>query len=133
VNFDAPVRASCVARRSRSNTPLQALTLLNDPAFVEMTRALAKRLLIDKPQADLETRLEYAVRLCVARAPTASETAALADLWRQEQQRYHENPGLAEKLIPLKEQLDGIPPSEQAAWFAVANVLLNLDETITKN
>ncbi len=133
VNFDAPDRASCVVKRSRSNTPLQALTLLNDPAYVEMARFLAKRILIDKPNETFENRLEYAVRLCVARAPTPSEAATLAELWRQEHERFRENNMQTEKLIPTIERIDDVALAEQAAWFSVANVLLNLDETITRN
>ncbi len=71
VNFDAPDRASCVVNRSRSNTPLQALTLMNDPAYVEMAASLAARIIADQPGSDPRTRITYAFRLCVARTPHA--------------------------------------------------------------
>jgi hypothetical protein len=133
VNFDAPDRASCVVDRSRSNTPLQALTLLNDPAYVEMAASLAKRIIADRPDSDLRTRITYAFKLCVARTPESQEVDALIDLWQQEVTQFTGNGEQAEKLIPPGRRDVDIPIAEQAAWFTVANVLLNLDETITKN
>ena len=88
VNFDAPDRASCVVGRSRSNTPLQALTLMNDPAYVEMALSLAERIVVDQPDSDERTRIEYAFRLCVARTPQAEEVATLQSLWQQERERF---------------------------------------------
>ena len=133
VNFDAPDRASCVVNRSRSNTPLQALTLMNDPAYVEMAIALASRIVHEVPNSNLRSRMEYAVRLCVARTPQTEELIALQDLWQQEHDRFDSDIKQAESLIPRKQRLTNTPLPEQAAWFAVANVLLNLDEVITKN
>ena len=69
VNFDAPDRGSCTVNRGRSNTPLQALTLLNDPAYVEMALAFADRVLSESPSTDDRSRLQYAMKLAVARAP----------------------------------------------------------------
>lgn len=133
VNFDAPDRASCVINRSRSNTPLQALTLLNDPAFVEMALALSLRIQQEKPAETLPSQLEYGFRLCVARTPSTHEVLQLTDLWNFQNQRFDQDAESAEKLIPSAQRLPEVPLSQQAAWFAVANVLLNLDETITKN
>ena len=133
VNFDAPDRASCVVQRSRSNTPLQALTLMNDPAYVEMAVALASRIIRDNPEASLRTRLEYAVRLCVARTPATEELTALQDLWNQERDRFAATIQQAESLIPPDQRLTTIPLPDQAAWFSIASVLLNLDEMVTKN
>lgn len=133
VNFDAPDRASCVVNRSRSNTPLQALTLMNDPAYVEMAAALAERILADQPGSDPRARITYAVRLCVARTPQSEEVDALENLWQQEVERFTTRNQQAELLIPAGRRHADIPVAEQAAWFSVANVLLNLDETITKN
>ena len=73
VNFDAPDRAACVVARGRTNTPLQALTLLNDPAFLEAAIALARRVVNELPDATVAARAEYAFRLCVARRPSRGE------------------------------------------------------------
>ncbi|GDY19656.1 hypothetical protein LBMAG56_10010 [Verrucomicrobiota bacterium] len=111
VNFDATARTACVIQRSRSNTPLQALTLLNDPVYVEAAAALARRVLREQPTADNDTRLVHAFRLCLTRTPQPAELAALRRL-------------LTDQLAATK--------SESAAWQAVATALLNLDEMITK-
>ena len=107
--FDAPDGFSTCTRRIRSNTPLQALTLLNDAAFHEFAEALAARVLKEGSQEN-SPRLDYAFRLCVARAPSATEHARLETL--------------------LQQQLADTQP--KAAWTTVARVLLNLDETITR-
>ncbi|MBL9199321.1 MAG: PSD1 domain-containing protein [Opitutaceae bacterium] len=111
MNFDATGRGACTVRRSRSNTPLQALTLLNDPVYVEAAAALAKRVTQELPDATDDARLRHAFGLCVARPPAAVELEALRHLLAQQR---------AAKDDP-------------AAWQAVASALLNLDETITKN
>jgi hypothetical protein len=111
VNFDAPGRMTCTVARSRSNTPQQALTLLNDPVYVEAAEALARRILTELPQADTDLRLRHAFRICTARWPDAAELQVLRTL--ESQQRAANGAGLP-------------------AWYAVASVLLNLDETITK-
>ena len=133
VNFDAPDRASCVVGRSRSNTPMQALTLMNDPAYVEMALSLAERIVVDQPDSDERARIEYAFRLCVARTPQAEEVATLQSLWQQERERFEADNAGAEKLIGHDRRHEDLPIAEQAAWFSIANVLLNLDETITRN
>jgi len=135
VNFDGPDRSACHPKRSRTNTPLQALTLLNDEAYVEMALGLAIRVLEDKPKADLDERLSYAFRRTLSRQPDARELAVLHDLHAGELAR------LTEDKKAVKELLDGIKavkfsakldPNQLAAWFFVANALLNLDETVTK-
>ncbi|CAN5731294.1 DUF1553 domain-containing protein [soil metagenome] len=131
VVFDAPERSGCVVERARTNTPLQALALLNDPAFVEIAAALASRILRDCPNDDLGARLEHAFRLVLARSPGSEELAVLADLHRQELQRYEADPDAARKLS-RGQDLAGTTDQEWAAWFSVANLLLNLDEAITK-
>lgn len=110
ITFDATARLSCRVKRLRSNTPLQALTLLNDPVYVGAARAFAERIRKEAPNKDLDRQLEYAFRLAVARSPRASELAVLKALF------------VAERAAE----------GEEAAWFAVASALLNLDETITK-
>ncbi|MEO7144866.1 MAG: DUF1549 and DUF1553 domain-containing protein, partial [Bryobacteraceae bacterium] len=134
--FDAPNGdASCV-RRARSNTPLQALTTLNEPLFVESARALAMRTLRDGGRNDRQ-RIAYAFRRCVARKPTGDESSELLSLLEKEQQHFSDG-----KLNPWElaagdpahppELPKGATAPELAAWTAVSRVLLNLDETITK-
>jgi hypothetical protein len=112
VNFDATSRGACTVKRSRSNTPLQALTLLNDPVYVEAAAALAERVVRERPDASVAVRVSHAFQLCVAREPAAAERAVL--------ERLH-----AQQLAAHRD--------EKIAWQAVASALLNLDETITKN
>jgi hypothetical protein len=112
-NFDAPPRLACTVQRSRSNTPLQALTLLNDPVYVEAARALADRVLREV-RGD-EARLTRMFRLCVARPPREQESAVLRGL-----------------LQAQRSARAGKPGAEERAWADVASALLNLDETITK-
>lgn len=130
VNFDAPDRASCVVKRSRTNTPLQALTLLNDPAYVEMTTALARRMASDHSEMTIDQKIEYGFRLCMSRKPKPSEAKHLLEVFQRELARFEKNPKIAQQL--LGKTHGKAKPSELAAWFYVANILLNLDETITK-
>ena len=131
--FDAPSREFCVLKRSRSNTPLQALTTLNDPAFVEAAQALARRV-AGAPATDLKQRASRAFRLCLARAPQPKETERLVALYKSELANFKQNAAAAEKMAnsELGKAPAGMDISELAAWTVVANVLLNLDETITK-
>jgi len=130
VNFDAPDRAACVISRSRTNTPLQALTLLNDPAYVEMARALVRRLLLDRPQPDAAERLRYAFRLCVAREPNSHELRHLVTTFHNQRERFAADRQAADKVAGAQAAGD---PAEWAALFQIASILLNLDETITRN
>jgi hypothetical protein len=134
--FDAPNGDSSCVRRARSNTPLQALTVLNEPLFLESARALAARALVDGGATDGE-RLEYAFRRCVARKPDKQEVSELLAFLNKESQRFEErkldpwdllggNPAL-EPLLPK-----GLTPARVAGWTALARVLLSLDETITR-
>jgi hypothetical protein len=130
VNFDAPARDECVALRSASNTPQQALTLLNDPTFVEAARVLAARLLA-KPAA--EDRLNAAFLLAVGRGIKPSERTALEKLIADQQAYYTANPAEATKL--LKVGLTPPPsgdPAAHAAWTQACRVLLNSHEVITR-
>jgi hypothetical protein len=135
VNFDAPDRAACTVNRPRTNTPLQALTLLNDPAYVEMALALAARVLTEKPDADLDERLDHAVRLTLARPATSQERAELRRLWETRRQAWADRPQDVERLLKSAGNVklpDGVDPLDVAAWFHVTNLLLNLDEAVTK-
>ncbi len=127
VNFDAPDRASCVVARPRTNTPLQALTLLNDPAYIEMARALADRLDTDHSQHTPEEKIAYGFRRAVSRAPSSGETQHLLHVFETERKQFEAQP---ERIAAIagKDAAAG-----RAAWVIVATILLNLDETITRN
>jgi hypothetical protein len=135
INFDAPNRSSCTVDRGRSNTPLQALTLLNDPAYAEMALALADRILSESPSGDDQSRIGYAIQLALARTGTTYEISLLEELLNSERGTLRDQPALvAERTkAPFKAmRLKSKDKSELAAWFAVANALLNLDETMSQ-
>ncbi len=132
VNFDASARMTCVIKRSRSNTPLQALTLLNDPVYVEAALGLARRIVTEQPGTDLDTRLTHAFRLALARTPAAGELAVLRVLHDQQLGRMTGDASAVKALIGSFAPPENVPPAEFAAWYAIACALLNLDETITK-
>jgi hypothetical protein len=131
--FDAPSREFCVVKRSRSDTPLQALTLLNDPACIEAAQALARRMMTEAGKSN-EGRAAYGLRLCLARAPQPKELKRLVALYEQELARFKQNADAAEKMATseLGKPPEGMGMAELAAWTVVANVLLNMDEMITK-
>src|SRR6185436_14473282 len=135
-NFDAPNGDSACVRRSRSNTPLQALTTLNEPLFLESAQALALRTLSEGGATDGQ-KMTYAFRRCLARTPTLQESAELLNLLRKQKQRLAEGwtspwdlPGFDATKAPKMPK--GSTPVQLAAWTVVSRVLLNLDETITK-
>jgi hypothetical protein len=133
ITFDAPNREKCVVRRSVTNTPLQALVLLNDPVYLEASRSLAHRILTEAPN-DPGKRIAYAFRLATARAPRTEEIQVLRDLEEKELAVYRRDPAAARKLLSIGESpVDPkIDASEFAAWMTVSSSILNLDETITK-
>jgi mono/diheme cytochrome c family protein len=122
--FDAPSGESSCVRRARSNTPLQALTMLNEPLFLEAARELAARTLRDGGADDTQ-RIRYAFRRCLGRVPDGAETDELLALLKKEERRFTEFGRDAA-------QFSGTADAGKAAWTAVSRVLLNLDETITK-
>jgi hypothetical protein len=132
-NFDAPARDECAAARMVSNTPQQALTLLNDPIFVEAARALAARLLQDATAADDAARIRLACRLALNREPQSKEAESLAAFLGSQRQAFAAAPADAAKLLAVglapRPPLD---PVEQAAWTQLARVLLNTQEVITR-
>ena len=135
-NFDAPNGDLACARRMRSNTPLAALTGLNEPVFVEAARALALRVLREGGRDDTQ-RADYAFLLCTSRRPTVQERAAVLELLQSRRQRLAEgwlNPRDIATGDParLPELPAGTTPQDAAAWTVAARVLLNLDETISK-
>lgn len=132
VNFDATARLACTMKRSRSNTPLQALTLLNDPVYVEAAMALARRTLTDKIDADPDRRIRHAFQLCLARAATQTEVRLLRKLYENQREAGRANPKAAGELVSGFAVPPQLSPEEFAAWYVVAAALLNLDEMITK-
>jgi hypothetical protein len=125
--FDAPSGEACVARREVSNTPLQALTLLNDAAFVEAAQALGRSAVAGS--GSIEARATELFRRCLVRAPTEQELKMLVDFYQAQKQRFAGKDAHADAVAGPGEGAAG----ERAAWTALARVLLNLDETITKN
>jgi hypothetical protein len=133
--FDAPSREACVARRERTNTPLQALVLLNDPQFVECSRVLAERALRGGGKTD-EERLAYLFRLLTCRRPDATEARVLAAELRDLRAEYASKAEEARRLITVGETRPderlAATPAELAAWTMLANTVLNLDEVLNK-
>jgi hypothetical protein len=132
VTFDGSARLACTAKRSRSNTPLQALTLLNDPVYVEAAQALVTRTLRERASANVEDRLRHMFRGCVGREPSAHERDALRRLYNAQLQAAGADAETAEVLATTVKLPDDVSRQEFSAWYAVATALLNLDETITK-
>jgi mono/diheme cytochrome c family protein len=130
VVFDAPDATSACTRRNRSNTPLQALTLLNDQAFLEFAQGLISRVFRESSSSDA-SRIDYAFRLCLARPPRPQEVEVMNRLLAQQQKSFRPTPQEARLLAPTD-----LPPGTDlprfAAWTAVARALLNLDEFITR-
>ena len=131
--FDAPDREKCTARRAFTNTPLQALTLMNDPTYVEAARALAQRTLLEGGKDD-SARIAYAFRLATARKPAGKETGVLRGLLRGRLEAFRKDRRAAAKFVSVGESARDprIDVAELAAWTTVASAILNLDETITK-
>ncbi|MEZ6138574.1 MAG: DUF1553 domain-containing protein [Pirellulaceae bacterium] len=132
--FDAPSREVCTLRRDSTNTPLQALVTLNDPGFVEAAQALARRARLHTNGDNDEQRLDLVFELCTSRPPSDDERTALLALLNDAQQQLAADPEAARQLAtdPLGPLPDGADPVELAAWTAVCNVLLNLDEMLMK-
>jgi hypothetical protein len=131
--FDAPNGDSSCVRRSRSNTPLQALTTLNEPLSIEAARALALKTLRDGGKTDTE-RLTYAFRRCVARKPSDAETHELLGFLEKQTVRLRDGWIDTWSLTGEPPKLpEGATPVQLGAWTALSRVLLNLDETITKD
>lgn len=128
--FDAGTRETCSVRRSRTNTPLQALVLMNDPVFIEAAEHLAIRTLAESPQASSAERARHAFRLATARYPDAEELQVLTTLHEKQRQHFQANPTAAAELLSSANPAPS--PAELAAWTTVSNLILSLDETITK-
>jgi hypothetical protein len=133
ITFDAPSREKCSARRTITNTPLQALVLLNDTTYVEAARSLAERMMLEGGKTPA-SRIEFGFRAATAREAQPKELAVLRDAWDAELLEYKRHEDRAQALLnkgeaPVNPQLD---KSELAALTTVASMILNLDEAMTK-
>ncbi|MBL8818913.1 MAG: PSD1 domain-containing protein [Planctomyces sp.] len=131
--FDAPSRETCVARRARTNTPLQALVLMNDEQYVEASRKLAERILREQTGSATE-QLTLGFRLCTGRSPSSTELSILEKILADHLEHYRQQPEAAGKLLAIgaSPKAEGLDTVQHAAMTMIANLLLNLDETITK-
>jgi hypothetical protein len=131
--FDAPFRETCALRRSRSNTPLQALNLMNDPTYVEAARFLAQRM-IKEGGTSIESRLKHGFHLLLGRNPSQQELQVLAAAVERSIKDFTKDAEAAKQLLTFGEAKtdDKLSPAELAAYTTVASTLINLDETITK-
>ncbi len=132
-NFDAPARDECAAARTPSNTPQQALTLLNDPVFVEAARVFAARLLEDRSAGDDAARIRLAYRMALNREPRDQELTSLAGFLATQRDAFKAVPGDAEKSLTVGlAPRPALDPVEHAAWTQVARVIMNTQEVITR-
>jgi hypothetical protein len=131
--FDAPSRETCTVRRPRTNTPLQALVLMNGEQFVEAAHHFARRMITEGGNTP-EERLIYGFRLATARPPDAKELDTLAQVLEQQLAYYRADRNAALRLLSegVSQRGEALDPSEHAAWTMMASLILNLDETITK-
>ncbi|NDB77714.1 MAG: DUF1553 domain-containing protein, partial [Verrucomicrobia bacterium] len=131
--MDAPTRDVCTARRPVTNTPTQALALLNETLLVECARVLAQRLMLEE-QPDDASRVRRAFRLVLARTPTEREVSTLLALHADSLRHYSADRAAATKLVSIGESArpTKLDVAQHAAWLCACNALLNLDETLTK-
>ncbi len=131
--FDAPNRDTCVVRRARTNTPLQALVIMNDPVYIEAAQALARRT-IEKGGTTTAERAAFAFKACLVRAPSGAEVKVLVKLYDDAKARYAKDATKAAQFAtnPLGPLPKGIDAADAAAWTVVANVIMNLDEMLMK-
>lgn len=136
VAFDAPSREECTVERPRSNTPLQALVLLNDPIYVEAARVFAARI-VEEGGATTDERLRFAFRTMLNRDPSTEELQLLGRLYEQHLDDYQQDEAAAAELLSVGESPLEVPEgssvAELAAWTSVARAILNLSETITRS
>jgi len=133
VTFDAPNRETCTVKRPRTNTPLQSLVLMNDPVYVEAARGLGQRIMTEGGRG-LERRIRFAFELCLGRKPSQQEVEIIGKIYREQLEQFSQDRDAAKKFTSIGEFAP--PPdldiAELAAWTSVGNVILNLDEWVTK-
>jgi hypothetical protein len=130
--FDSAARQVCEVKQKRTNTPLHALSTLNDITYVEAARALAERVMLAAPTAD--ARLEQTFRLVLARKPSAAEKKILLARLDALEQQFAADPDAAQKLLAVGESKrnEKLTATDHAAWTGLCQLVLNLDEAITK-
>jgi hypothetical protein len=133
-NFDGPNREQFCTRRERSNTPLQALQLMNDVQHFEAARALAERAIVESGDG-IEDRITFLYRTVLSRRPTAEELELVRAAYETQFDLFQDDPEAAERTVSVGESkpVNAAPVPETAAWAMMANLVLNLDETITRN
>lgn len=133
VNFDSPNRETCTVRENKTNTPLQALNLMNDDAFLEASRKLAERMISEGGKTP-DSRIQYAYRLVLTRDPKLKEKAVLLKTLDDFETRYRKDPKSASDYLSYGDspRMKEIAPADLAAYATVASVILNLDEAVTK-
>jgi hypothetical protein len=133
VAFDAAGRETCVVRESRTDTPMQALDLMNDVTFIEAARALGQRMM-KEGGADATARLRYGFRVLLSRYPSDEEIRTLLDSLNYHRDYFASRPAVAAKLLEQGESKPdaALEPGELAAYASVASLMLNLDEAVTK-
>jgi hypothetical protein len=129
MNFDAPSANLSCTRRERTNTPLQALNLMNDPVFFEAAQGLAFRVM-SGPGGGFRDRLNYAYEVALARRPAEREVERLGRYFDERLRDLEKNPQAVSALFPNR--IDGVPQSSAAAWVELSRVILNLDEFVTR-
>jgi hypothetical protein len=132
--FDSPSREKCVIQRQRTNTPLQALVTLNDPQFLEAARAFAERLL-KSDKGSTADRIDLAYRYATARPASGREVEILTALYQKNLERFKAAPETAKEFLMVGESPrdDSLDAPEHAAWMVVAQTIMNLDESLTRN
>ena len=130
--FDAPDRETCVVRRACTNTPLQALVLLNDPTYIEAARKLAERIILAAEEPAV--RISLAFRIVLSRRPSDSEQTTLEEIAADASKHFVADPHSAEQFLSIGASVrdPSLSPIEVAAWTTAMSVLLNLDESISK-
>lgn len=131
--FDAPSREACTVRRERTNTPMQALALMNDTQFVEAARLFSRRIMKEGGETDRD-RIVWAFRTATSRMPDEREVGVIDGLLARYREKYTQQKDQAQALLSVGEypRDESLDISEQAAWTMIANLILNLDETISK-
>ncbi|QOV92236.1 PSD1 and planctomycete cytochrome C domain-containing protein [Humisphaera borealis] len=133
--FDAPDRETCTVRRGRTNTPLQALILMNDPTYVEASRKLAERLMSEPPATASDAdRITFAFRQVLGRSPKDAEAAVLKSVIDKQRAKFAADLPAAAKLLSVGEsgRNEKLNPADLAAWATMCSVILNLDEAVTR-
>lgn len=133
LNFDAPMREACTVRRFRTNTPLQALTTMNEPAFLEASRTMAERVL-RREESD-EARIREVYEIAYGRSPKPAELAVMRGALARYREKYGKDAPAAEKLLKVGDfpRSTKIPATEHAAWMLICSTLMNTDEFLTQH